>query len=63
MNQDVKMILTVAFDIVVLASAVALGNAIYTHTKIGTDKKAMFIALGVGVASGYILTKFLKNKA
>lgn len=61
MNNDVKIVLSVALDIAILASAVALGNAIYTHTKIGTDRKAMFIALGVGVASGYVLTKFIKN--
>jgi hypothetical protein len=61
MNQNVKIVLTVALDIVVLASAVALGTAIYTHTKVGTDKKAMFTALGVGIVSGFVLTKYLKK--
>jgi hypothetical protein len=61
MNENVKLIGTVIFELALLASAVALGNAIYTHTQVGTDKKALGISVGIGIVSGFILAKYLKK--
>lgn len=60
MNTNVKTALMVLGGMAVVSTAVIAGNAIYTNSKVGVDKKALIISGVLGFTIGYTLLKFVK---
>jgi hypothetical protein len=61
MKPIVKMIAISAGIFVVATAANVAAKSIYTNSKIGLDKKALAISLGVGIAAGYLAMKYYKS--
>jgi hypothetical protein len=61
---DEKTIKTLAMAVGIFSIAVAanvMANSIYTHTKLGTDKKTAMISSVIGVGTVFILLKYTKS--
>lgn len=62
MDKNTKLILIGVGVFVVVASANVAAQALYTHTQIGIDKKALLISAATGIASAFLLMKYAKNE-
>lgn len=60
MDSNAKTALIVLGGMAVVSTAVIAGNAIYTNTKVGVDKKALIISTALGFTIGYVLLKIVK---
>ena len=61
MNENIRIVIIVVSELAVVASGVIIGNAIYTHTKVGMDKQALAISAGIGLVAAFFLTKYIKK--
>jgi hypothetical protein len=57
-EKTIKIIAIAGGVFIIAASANIAANALYTHTKIGVDKKVLALSTIVGVGIGYALAKY-----
>lgn len=60
MNSDVKNLVLVLGGMAVVSAAVIAGNAIYTNSKVGVDKKTLVVSSVAGIAVGFAILKLVK---
>lgn len=60
MDSNVKTALIVLGGMAVVSTAVIAGNALYTNSKVGIDKKALIISTALGFSIGFVLLKTIK---
>lgn len=60
MKPVVKLIAISAGVFVVATAANVAAKSIYTHAKIGLDLKALGISAGIGIATAYVVMKYIK---
>ena len=62
MNENVKIALAAVGAFAVAVSADIVSRAIYTNTKIGTDKKVLIAAGVLGIGTTLFMVKVLKKR-
>jgi hypothetical protein len=61
MNETAKIVLLSAAGFAILTAANVASQAIYTHSKIGVDKKGLAISAAIGIGVSYALMKYYKK--
>ena len=61
MNETAKIVLLSAGAFAILTAANVASQSIYTHSKIGIDRKGLLISAAVGIGVSYALMKYYKK--
>lgn len=61
MTKNQKLLVVSASSFVIMVSTIIAARALYTNTKIGTDRRTLLISSGLAITGLYTTMKLLKK--